>query len=238
MSSFVLIVGPPIYNAWPYEVGKTFPVRQKEHHSNDKTKQKHQRRRFYDKTKQRRKNNAVKKKAEKMNQTSRDFDKIIVENKGTKRKAEDVIIDQDRTVGNESKRARIESESNCDIKINSQEYENLEKLDTILFNKTQAASSSKADDERTENKKSFYSKADVRAPVGFAMTFLDKQHLNSASIRSSKRKRNSVASELTSPEIHSKKRLKASKDGPNNETKVVNEKVDRAKDIQKFKPYE
>ena len=219
-------------------MGKTFPVRQKEHQSNDKTKQIHQRRRFYFKTKQRRKNNAVKKKAEKMNQTSSDFDRIIVENKGRKRKAEDVIIDQDRIVGNENKRARIESESNCDIKINSQEYENSEKLDTSLFNKTQTASSSKADDERNENEKKIDSEAAVRAPVEFAMTFVEKEHLNSASITSSKKKRNSVASELTSPEIPNKKRWKAFKDGPNIEMKAVNERVDRAKDKQKIKPYE
>ena len=93
MALIIQIVGPPIYNAWPYEVGKTFPVRQKAH----------QRRRSSDKSKQgKRKANVVKNFTPKLNQTSEGFHGAITENKGIKRKAnEDGITGQEEMVESE-----------------------------------------------------------------------------------------------------------------------------------------
>ena len=221
-------LGPPIYNAWPYEVGKTFPVRQKAH----------QRRRSSDKSKQgKRKANNEKNSTQNLNQTSEGFHGVVIEAKGMKRKANvDGITDQDDMVENEKKRTRFEAEIDSD-KTNSQGYEGKEKLDMRnVCIKTAPTSASIDGDERNDN--TVNSEAVVRTPVDMVITNAENRLLNSASVASLKRKRKPVPSGLTSPEKPYRKRLKASKDDPNNVTNAGNQKVVRANNVQKFRPYE
>ena len=197
----VLTIGSPIYNAWPYEVGKTFPIRQAVD----------QNRRFSHKTKQRKENTAAQ--IEAVNQISTDLKKVNDDkNEGTKRKASDEIINLDRTVENGSKRARVETGNYFD-RTNVQEHENMEKSTSDFKQciKTQAASSMKEDGEGDDMTVNFRIDVTTEAVV---------KHLNSDSGTSLKRKRDLEASELTDHDVPEEKRFKVHKESPNNEMKT------------------
>ena len=136
------------------------------------------------------------------------------------------------------KRRRTEAEKDSD-KTNSRDYEvteNLEARSRNVCTKTASTSASKDGDERSNN--TVNSEAVVRTPDDMPVTNVENKDFKSASVASSKRKRKPVPSGLTSPEKPYRKRLKASKDDPNNVTNVGNQKVVRANNVQKFRPYE